>query len=126
MTVVIVDDDPQMRNLLRRVVEGAGLQVLGEAADGEEALEVVERVSPLIVLLDGRMAAADGPLTTQRLCAGHPHIQIVAHTSDPEMATQMILLGAAASVEKGASHELRRILRSLTQCSQRDPRPPSP
>lgn len=119
MAVVIVDDDAQMRRWLRRVVEDVGLQVLGEAADGHEALEVVGRVSPQIVLLDGRMPTADGLITTQRLRARHPDIQVVAHTSDPEMARQMTLLGAVASVVKGAPDDLRALLMNLTNGSSR-------
>ena len=125
MTVVIVDDDAQMRKSLRRFVEDLGLQVLGEAVDGSEALEVVERVNPQIVLLDGRMPTADGLITTQRLRARHPHIQVIAHTSDPEMAKQMTLLGAVAAVVKGAPpDELRGLLLSLKDRSQQRPRWP--
>lgn len=123
MAVVIVDDDAQMRGSLRRLVEDVGLQVLGEAADGDEALVVVERVKPQIVLLDGRMPTADGLITTQRLRARHPDVQVVAHTSDPEMAKQMVLLGAVASVVKGTPDELRGLLLNLRNGSHARTRP---
>ena len=113
MTVVIVDDHAQIRALLRQLVENIGFQVLGEAADGAEALEVVGRVDPQVVVLDGRMPTLDGLVTTQRLRERHPDVKVIAHTSDPEMAKQMVALGAFASVEKGASAELRRMLLSL-------------
>lgn len=123
MAVVIVDDDSQMRGSLRWLVEDVGLQVLGEAADGEEALVVVERVKPQIVLLDGRMPTADGLITTQRLRARHPDVQVIAHTSDPEMAKQMMLLGAVASVVKGTPDQLRVLLLNLRDGARagRDP-----
>lgn len=123
MAVVIVDDDSQMRGSLRQLVEDVGLQVLGEAADGEEALVVVERVKPQIVLLDGRMPTADGLITTQRLRARHPDVQVIAHTSDPEMAKQMMLLGAVASVVKGTPDQLRVLLLNLRDGARagRDP-----
>ncbi len=123
MAVVIVDDDVQMRKSLRRLVEDLGLPVLGEAADGNEALEVVKRVKPQIVLLDGRMPTADGLITTQRLRARHPDVQVIAHTSDSDMAKQMTLLGAVAAVVKGAApDELRRLLLSWKDGLQERPR----
>ena len=123
MAVVIVDDDSQMRGSLRQLVEDVGLQVLGEAADGEEALVVVERVRPPIVLLDGRMPTADGLITTQRLRARHPDVQVIADTSDPQMAKQMMLLGAVASVVKGTPDQLRALLLNLRDGARagRDP-----
>ncbi len=119
MAVVIVDDSAEMRSALRRIVEDAGLEVRGEASDGTEALDLVERVHPQIVILDGRMPTADGCVTTQWLKARYPDVKVVAHTSDPDLAEQMLLLGAVVSVDKGASNELARVLLRLSEPTAR-------
>jgi two-component system response regulator AlgR len=61
MRVLVVDDEPLARERLRRQVdEIAGCSVAGEAANGAEALEVVGRLKPDVVLLDIRMPVMDG------------------------------------------------------------------
>jgi len=66
--VVIVDDDPLVRAGLRMILGGAGdLDVVGEAGDGQEALEVVARELPDVVLMDVRMPRMDGLAAARRL-----------------------------------------------------------
>jgi two-component system response regulator AlgR len=61
MRVVIVDDEPLARERLRRLIEEfPGYEVVGEAGDGETALELVREEEPDIVLLDVRMPTVDG------------------------------------------------------------------
>jgi two-component system response regulator AlgR len=58
---VIVDDEPLARERLRRLLfDFPGYEVVGEAADGESALEIIEREHPDVVLLDIRMGGMDG------------------------------------------------------------------
>ena len=66
-TVVLVDDQPMVRAGLRLILELEGVDVLGEAGDGREALEVVERLDPDVVLMDVRMPRLDGIEATRRL-----------------------------------------------------------
>jgi DNA-binding NarL/FixJ family response regulator len=66
--VVLVDDDPLVRAGLRLMLGGAPpLEIVGEAGDGAEALEVVARLRPDVVLMDIRMPRMDGLIATQRL-----------------------------------------------------------
>jgi diguanylate cyclase (GGDEF)-like protein len=57
--ILIVDDDPSMRQVLRRVMEKDGYQVV-EAANGEQGLEVYRRLKPQLILLDALMPVMDG------------------------------------------------------------------
>jgi diguanylate cyclase (GGDEF)-like protein len=57
--ILVVDDDPSMRQVLRRVMEKDGYQVV-EAANGEQGLEAYKRLKPQLVLLDALMPVMDG------------------------------------------------------------------
>jgi len=59
-TVVIVDDNPMVRAGLRALLEVGGLDVVGEAGDGRQALAVVTNLRPDVTLLDYRMPVVDG------------------------------------------------------------------
>src|SRR6478735_2883501 len=66
--VLIVDDQRLVRTGLRVIVEQAGdLEVVGEAADGAEAIALAARRSPQVVLMDIRMPVLDGLAATRRL-----------------------------------------------------------
>ncbi len=66
-TVVIVDDHSGFRRMARRLLEDAGFDVVGEAADGETALSVVALLGPQLVLLDVQLPDFDGFVVAQRL-----------------------------------------------------------
>ena len=65
-TVLIVDDDPVNRELLHAYLEGLGHQLV-DASSGEQALELVDRAAPDLVLLDVMLPGLDGFATTQRI-----------------------------------------------------------
>ena len=70
--VVLVDDDPLVRTGLRLVLGGAPrLEIVGEAGDGAEGLDVISRTRPDVVLMDIRMPRMDG-LTATRELIGRP------------------------------------------------------
>jgi DNA-binding NarL/FixJ family response regulator len=71
--VVLVDDDPMVRTGLRLILSGAAdITVVGEAADGEQAVTVVHAEQPDVVLLDVRMPGTDGLAAAKRLLADQP------------------------------------------------------
>ena len=106
MAIVIADDDEQVRTSLRKVLESAGLSVVGEATNGGEALALANQLRPHIVLMDGKMPLMDGLIATRYLRSLHPEIHVIAHTSDPSLANQMVALGAMAWVTKGLTEDL--------------------
>jgi two-component system chemotaxis response regulator CheY len=99
---VIVDDNESIRVVLRTIVRQAGLQVVGEARDGETALEVVERGQPDLVCLDVVMPGRDGIEVLADLKRRHPHVRVLMITgqSDRETVENMIRQGASGIVVK--------------------------
>jgi len=59
-TVLIVDDQATFRRFARAILEAAGFEIVGEAADGASALEAVARLRPAAVLLDVHLPDLDG------------------------------------------------------------------
>ena len=81
LRVLIVDDEPPARERLRSMLaENGGFDVVGEAGHGEQALQMVDRHNPDIVLLDVRMPGVDG-LEVARHLAAHPEPPAVIFTT---------------------------------------------
>jgi DNA-binding NarL/FixJ family response regulator len=71
ITVVLVDDQELVRTGFRLILSAEDdLEVVGEAANGAEALEVIRRIQPDVVLMDIRMPEMDGIEATRELCRG--------------------------------------------------------
>jgi DNA-binding NarL/FixJ family response regulator len=106
--VLLVDDHPPMRRVLRGMLEDAGMQVVGEAADGLEGVAQAEAVRPDVVLMDWRMPRLDGVQATARIRSQLPEVQVVVFSSAEGAGMGVIArqAGASAFVAKGASAEL--------------------
>lgn len=129
MGIVIVDDDAQVRAQVRRIAEIAGLEVLGEAANGGEGIAIVEQLRPKVVVMDARMPVMNGLIATQHLLSLHPDIKVIAHTSDEKLAAQMVQIGAVASAPKGTGPALMAAIceaYKTDENSQRRGGPPAP
>ena len=89
--VLIADDHPLTRDALAALVGRGGFEVVGEAADGAEALELAQRLEPDLVLLDLTMPGLDGLAALPRLRAANPGCEVVVLTAS---GTEENLLGA--------------------------------
>lgn len=80
--VVLVDDQPDFRKIIRRILSlHADIEVVGEANNGAEALEVVAQVRPDVVLMDVQMPILDGVATTRRMHESLPDLPIILFTT---------------------------------------------
>ena len=118
VSVVLVDDSVDVRTLVRVRLQASGLfDVLGEAADGEQAIEQVIRHEPALVLLDISMPAMDGLETLPAILAVRPRTAVVMFSGfgGTELAVQVKELGAVGLVEKSVPLEELpdRLLESL-------------
>ncbi len=76
-TVLIVDDAEFMRVMLREILVDAGLQVVGEAANGEEAVRLYNELRPDLITLDITMPVLDGVEALKRILALDPRATAV-------------------------------------------------
>ncbi|MFJ8135290.1 response regulator [Streptomyces sp. NPDC096013] len=101
--LLLVDDDPLVRAGLSFMLGGAAdIEIVGEAADGGEVEELVDRVHPDVVLMDIRMPSMDGLTATERLRARGDAPQIVVLTTfhADEQVLRALRAGAAGFVLK--------------------------
>jgi DNA-binding NarL/FixJ family response regulator len=101
--LLIADDRVRTRRALRAVLAlQPGIELIGEAADGEEALAEVERLQPDIVILDIRMPRLDGIAATKQIKTRWPTIRVIAHSLAEDLSEDALAAGADAFVPKGA------------------------
>lgn len=95
--VMIVDDNDLMRTLLRGMLRGEEYSVIGEARNGLQAVEAVQRLSPDIVCLDVMMPEMDGLEALQVMKQARPDLVVVMITGNPSVENvQESLQGGAA------------------------------
>ena len=104
--ILIVDDHQLAREGLKAVLSDDGFEVVGEAASGEDAVALVERLKPDVVLMDVRLGAGiDGLEATRRIAAlGLPSRVIMLSLHDmPAYVREALAAGAGGYVLKDAS-----------------------
>jgi len=103
--LLLVDDHKLLRQGLRRAVEEAGFDVVGEAGDGEEAVRLAIELHPDLVLMDVTMPVLDGIEATRRLRNSLPEARVVILTmhGEEETIAQALRAGAVAYLLKDCS-----------------------
>jgi two-component system, LytTR family, response regulator AlgR len=120
MRVVIVDDEPLARERLRRLIaEFPGYEVVGEAGDGESALEIIREEEPDVVLLDVRMGMVDGLQVARAIKEEEMPPAIIFITAYPEHALSAFDAQADAYLLKPVRKEkLRESLQRVRKLSR--------
>jgi DNA-binding NarL/FixJ family response regulator len=101
--VLLCDDSPQIRELVRIVLELEGNEVVSEAENGREAVDEAERLQPDVVLLDLSMPVMDGleALPEIKRVAPEARIVVLSGFDNDRLVSQALALGADHYVPKG-------------------------
>jgi DNA-binding NarL/FixJ family response regulator len=114
--LVIVDDHELVRDGLRSMVfREADIEVVGEAANGQEALELCRRIRPDLVLMDVRMPKMDGLQATRAIKQEHPGTSVMMLTihENADYLLEALKAGAAGYILKESSR--REVIAAIRQ-----------
>jgi two-component system chemotaxis response regulator CheY len=113
MKIVIADDAPFIREILAQLLIIEGFQVVGEAADGEQAVAIVLEQRPDVVLMDVVMPVMSGIEATRRILARWPEARIIACSTVDHAAVvqQAIEAGCQDYVQKPFDRD--RLMKAL-------------
>lgn len=118
-TVILVDDHAIMRAGIRGMLEQQpDFEVVGEAADGATAVDLVRRTAPDVVVMDIGMLGMNGIEATRRITTEDPNVKVVVlsmHT-DRRYVAMMLRAGASAYLPKDcAGDELVNTIRTVLE-----------
>lgn len=121
--VLIAEDEAHIRTVLRAIVTALGADVVGEAADGEEAVALARAKRPHIVLLDINMPRLTGDAALERILADNPGAVAIMMTAQDtlEAVRRCLELGARDYILKSnRAEEIFRLLRDAWPSYVRD------
>ncbi|MCA1937091.1 MAG: response regulator [Dechloromonas sp.] len=123
VSVVIVDDNDMMRTILRGILRGEEYDVVGEARNGAQAVEMVERMKPDIVCMDVLMPEKNGLEAMIEIKQTLPDTEFIMITgsADPETVQDAIMNGAGGFIVKpfNAARVLDALKKAATRVRQR-------
>ncbi|HYZ29578.1 MAG TPA: response regulator transcription factor [Thermoleophilaceae bacterium] len=101
-SILIVDDHEGFRAGARALLEAEGFRVLGEAADGESAVEQARRLRPQVVLLDVQLPDIDGFAVAERLAAepSAPDVVLISSRGEGAFRTRLAATPARGFITK--------------------------
>ena len=107
INLLIADDHGVVRAGVAAMLQGSDVQVVAEAATGNQAIELAMKLHPDVVLLDIRMPDTDGLEALERILDRSPRTKVVMFTGhdNPTYVARAVALGAAGYVMKGASRD---------------------
>lgn len=102
MDIFIVDDEPIIHVVYKKILANNGYNILGEAFDGEEALQLIKSMDkkPEVIIMDFRMPIMNGLETTKELLYLYPHLNIIFISADVSVRKEALALGAKLFLEK--------------------------
>lgn len=116
MRVLVVDDTDHVRNMLVDMLELDGFDVVGQAASGQEAIEVAPESDPDVIVMDYKMPGVDGLTAAKSIREERPSQAIILYTAylDSELEAQAKEAGVAMCIGKVEGlNELERHISEL-------------
>ena len=107
INILVADDHEVVRAGLSRLLEDSGITIVGEAENGEQAVEQTMRHQPDVVLMDIRMPEGDGLAALEKIRKEKPDVRIVMLSTydNPTYVARAVALGACDYVLKGSPRE---------------------
>jgi len=106
LRVIVADDDAFARRVLRDTLQGAGVTVIAEAANGREAIELARYYKPDVVVMDLVMPGMDGLEATRAITAGTSvKVLVLTSSDDDEVGLMSLRSGAIGFVSKSVELE---------------------
>ena len=103
ITVVVVDDEHLIRSALAQALSDGGIELVGEAANGEDAIQIVVDVRPDVVLIDLRLPGISGVRAIGQLSLLAPASRVLVLTrSEQNQVVEAIIAGASGYILKSA------------------------
>jgi DNA-binding NarL/FixJ family response regulator len=118
LRLLLSDDWEPLRRALRRICEARGIDIVGEAATGVEAVQLAQDLEPDAVLMDLRMPDMDGIEATRRIKESHPGIIVIflSAYADPSLQKEAKEAGGSGWFLKGDPP--RELCDRLLECAQ--------
>ena len=115
--LLLADDHTMLRQSLRRTMEDEGIEVVGEAGDGDEAARLAEELKPDVVLMDVSMPVLDGVEATRLITQHTPGVAVVMLTmhADADVVAGAIRAGAVGYLVKDCTTE--ELVRTVRQAA---------
>ena len=95
--ILITDDDPAVRSVVRRLLESEGYSNISEAADGNEGVAVSRKINPDLIMMDYYMGGMDGLEATRKIKEEMPAINVIVMTGQPMPSLVKDCMSAGAS-----------------------------
>ena len=113
--VLVVDDEPHVRENIKKMVFGLGLELVGAAASGEEGIALAKDLHPHIVLLDRSMPGMDGLAASEAITKAVPYARIImTAVQGAESLRRAMLAGARDCLSRPwTQHELWHSIRRV-------------
>ncbi len=114
LRVLLADDEPHIRLLIRSIVEIMNAEVVGEAKDGQQTLDLYKSLQPDMLLLDINMPVKSGQEALKEIMGEHPDAIVVMLTSvsDRDTVKKCIELGAANYIRKDTGiSEIKKMIK---------------
>ena len=114
LRIILADDHEAVRQMLNLNLQGSDVEVVGQAENGREAVDLVERLHPDVVIMDVMMPEMDGIEATRTIKDRWPDVTVLGYSAAAHADSVDALLeaGAAANYFKGDYQELLRAVKA--------------
>jgi two-component system, chemotaxis family, chemotaxis protein CheY len=111
--LVIVDDAPFIREAVRSLIRGTEIELLGEASDGEEAVNLLKSKKPDVILMDMVLPKKNGIEATREILKDNPKIKIVACSTEGQESMLLKALEAGCCSFLAKPFKAEELLKSI-------------